>query len=488
VEVFHANLSFWCSSEYPAITISRLGEQNERQFMAWSCKTYFDFLFDQSPHFDKDILKDWFPTDDAWIGHVSTMPWDAFTGTEHEFDKVHVGAPDLSQAWQSFDTQHGNCVANACTPTAISVGWGSTRATYGRSRQRYETNVLCFDQINTRAKAKQQLAEIIRGIKDLTKTIWSDYIRANSLIHASTIYIAGAGEKTVANSGIITGNLASINLGSTANLPTSNLTIQYLQRFYEPLQAAGYFKSKYVPNGIFKLITDPITSQQLIEGNPTLAHHFKFDDFQKGGTLFKYGMSKGIGNFGISWDNFPARFYHTGSGVVTRVWPYVNTSATIGIKPMVNPAWLAAPIQYSAVWHPDALKRAVPSLQSVHPEMPFLTRDLGGKWTFTGPQSDSIVVTDPNDPTTTCVIDNKARNQGLWWADFEAGFRPEFMDEWTRGILHLREPGCVVDNVPCSLPPKYVYQAYVLGNVTSQTDSSVVTQTYTDINGVCEVE
>jgi hypothetical protein len=437
--------------------------------MAWDCSAFFDFLFDQSPHFDKDILKDWFPTDDAWIGHVMTIPWESFTGTTHVYDHVHVGAPDLSQAWDRFDTQSTDCVSNACTPRAISVGWGSTRKTYDRERKRYETNVLCFDQMNTRAKAKQQLAEIIRGIKDLTKMIWSDYIRRSSLMLAETLFIAGAARTEVPiTSTMFTGGMATIRLGSDALYPTSTLTIQYLQRFYEPLQGNGYFKSKYVPNGVFKLITDPISTQQLIEMNPTLIGGFKFTDFQKGGELFKYGMSKAIGNFGIAWDNFPARFYplNDGFGGLLRVWPYVNTPATIGIKPTLNQQWVDAPIQYSAIWHPEALKRAVPDLTSVHPEMPFLTRDLGGKWNFSGPQSDTLVVTDPN-TGDTCVIDNKARNQGLWWADFEAGFKFEY-PEWVRPILHLREPGCVIDNPVCSTAPDYV------------------TQSYDDVNPVCE--
>ncbi len=436
--------------------------------MAWNCKGYFDFLFDQSPHFDKDILKDWFPIDDAWIGHVATMPWESFTGTTHVYDHVHVGAPDLSQAWDTFDTQSTDCVNNACTPRAISVGWGSTRKTYSRERKRYETNPLCFDQMNTRAKAKQQLSQIISGIKELTKMIWSDYIRRNSLMLNQTLFICGQDQIEITiSAAMFTGGMATIALGSEANLPTSNLTIQYLERFYEPLQANGYFKSKYVPNGVFKLITDTLTSQQLCEGNPALQAGFRFTDFQKGGELFKYGMSKGIGNFGISWDLFPARFYHVGGGVLRRVWPYVNAAATIGIKPTVNRQWLLAPFQYSAVWHPEAMKRAVPSLTPVHPEMPFLTRDLGGKWNFTGPESDALVVTNPTS-LETCVIDNKARNQGLWWADFESGFRFEY-PEWTRPILHLREPGCVVDNVPCSTPPNYV------------------TQSWADTNPICEL-
>lgn len=427
----------------------------------WDCKSFFDFLFDQSPHFDKDVLKDWFPTDDAWIGHVATIDWESFTGTTHVYDHVHVGAPDLSQAWDVFDTQSTNCVVNVCTPKAISVGWGSTRKTYSQEGKRYETNVLCFDQMNTRAKAKQQLSEIIKGIKELTKMIWSDYIRRNSLMLSPTIYIAGQARATVTTSpSMFTGGMTTIQLGSDSLLPTSTLTMQYLQRFYEQLQGNGYFKSNYVPNGMFKLITDPISSQQLIEMNPALVNNFKFTDFTRGGELFKYGMSKAVGNYGIAWDLFPARFYpkNDGLGGLQRVWPYLNQAATIGIKPVLNQKYLDAPIQYSPVWHPEAMKRAVPHLTSVHPEMPFMTRDLGGKWNFTGPDSDTIVVTDPV-TGTTCVIDNKARNQGLWWADFRSGFRFEF-PEWTIPILHLREAGCVVDNPICSTPGSYVVQDY----------------------------
>lgn len=432
---------------------------------AWSCSSYFDFLFDEAPHFDKDLLKDWFPTDDAWIGHVATMPWDSFTGTNHVYETTHVQFPDLSQTWQPFDTQDSQCVNNSCTPSSITVGWGAEIKNYSRVRQSYSTNVLCFDQINTRAKAKMQLAEIVKGIKNVTKWVWSDYNRVNSLQLADVINICGSALATV-NIGTTTfvGNLTKIVLGSDSLLPTSMLTIQYLQRFYEVLQGNGYFKSKYVPAGIMKLITDPISANQLCEQNPQLISGFKFSDFVRGGELFKYGMSKGIGNFGISYDLFPARFYpaNDGKGTLLRVWPYVNTPTTIGSKAVVNPQWLVAPIQYSCIWHPEAMRRAVPKLTSVHPEMPFLTRDLGGKWQFTGPESDSFVVTDPVSGTT-CVIDNKRRNQGLFWSDFETGYRYEY-PVWKACILHLREPGAVTDSPPCSVAPSYVTQSFASYN------------------------
>jgi len=432
---------------------------------AWSCSSYFDFLFDEAPHFDKDLLKDWFPTDDAWIGHVATMPWDSFTGTSHTYEQTHVQFPDLSQSWQSFDTQDSQCVNNACTPASITVGWGAEIKNYGRVRTSYSTNILCFDQINTRAKAKAQLAEIVKGIKNVTKWVWSDYNRVNSLMLADQVQICGSAMAAVSLSpSMFTGNLTTIVLGSDSLLPTSMLTIQYLQRFYEQLQSGGYFKSKYVPAGIMKLITDPISASQLVEQNPALVSNFKFTDFVRGGELFKYGMSKGIGNFGISYDLFPARFYplNDGKGTLKRVWPYVNVPTTIGSKPIPSSQWQLAPIQYSCIWHPEAMRRAVPSLTPVNPEMPFLTRDLGGKWKFTGPESDSFVVTDPV-TGTTCVIDNKRRNQGLFWSDFETGYRYEY-PIWKECILHLRDPGAVTDSPPCSVAPSYVTQNYASGN------------------------
>jgi len=383
----------------------------------------------------------------------------AFTGTEHVWDRIHVGAPDLSQAWDVFDTQLTNCVTGACAPNEISVGWGSTRQTYNELRKSYTTNLLCFDQIDTRAKAKEQMAGIIKGIKLITKMVWSDWLRSQSLMQAQFVYLAGAAMNSVAiTPTTFTGNLLTVNLGA-GNAPTSNLSIEYLQRFYEPLQLNGYFKSKYVANGMFKLITDPISTQQLIQLNPHLVSNYKFTDFTQGGELFKYGFPRAIGNFGIAWDEFPARFYEApvGSGLLRRVWPFVNQATTIGLTPVVANEYLLAPYQYSAIWHPEAMRRLIPDMTPVHPDMPFMTRDLGGKWNFHG--GNKAMTLSVKDPVTgtTCVIDNKRGNQGLLWSDFHSMIRFE-RPELVRGIIHQRDPGCVVDNPSCSTAPNYVIQ------------------------------
>jgi len=438
--------------------------------LAWNCGAYQDFLFDRSPHFDEDILRDWFPTDDAWIGHTLTGTWEAFTGDTHVFDRVHVAFPDESGCWEVVDTT--GCLGKPCAPTETLIGWGSTRVTYGKERKSYATNVLCFDQITSKAKAKEQFAQIVAGLKEITKMVNSNWMRTWALRGAQTLYIAGQAGLTLPlndstfglNSGVAGGlPCTTLNLGSDALLPTSKLTVQYLDTFYEPLQFVGYFKFKYMPAGIFKLITDPITARDLREQNPALVQNFRFTDFMKGGEMFKFGISTAVGNYGISFDGYPIRFQHLPpGGILQRVFPYNNVPATIGIKPQPNAAYMNAPYQISYIWHTEAMRVLAQELKAVHPEMPFLIRDLAGKWRFAGPESDALVITDPS-TGTTCTIDNKRRNQGVFFSDYERGVRYE-RPELVRAILHLREPSCVVDQPTCTTPPAYVVQSYSSGN------------------------
>lgn len=426
--------------------------------MGFSCGQYQDFLFDRTPHFDEDILKDWFPTDDAWVGQVITGTWDAFTGYEHTYDRMHVAFPDMSGCWDTVDTSA--CTGTPCAPTETCIAWGSTRKTYGKERKSYNTLPLCFDQIDSKAKAKQQFSQIISGLKDITKMVWANWLRTWALRGCETLYICGSDKLTVTiddDSFGPTLNCNRLDLESADNLPDSKLVMGFLDGFYEDLQFSGYFKSKYVPNGMFKLITDPGSARELREMNPVLNDRFRFSDFQAGGAMYKFGANSAVGNYAISFDPFPIRFVHLGGGVLQRVYPYTNTSATIGIRPQVASEYITARYQISEIWHPEAMRALYAKLESVNPEMPFLVRDLAGKWRFAGPDSDVLIFTGTDG--TQCTVDNKRRNQGLWFADFEGGVRYE-RPELVRLILHEREPACMVNQPPCSEEVAYVVQDY----------------------------
>jgi hypothetical protein len=429
--------------------------------MAFTCGEFQIFLLDRNPHYDDDILTDWFPIDSAYVGQFLTGTWDAGTGETHTYDRVHVAMPDESGCWEPTDrTGCNNPVTGAlpCAPAETCVGWGMTRNTYTRERKSYSTLPLCFDQINTKPKAKQLFGQIIGGLKKMTGEIRSNWMRTWHLRGVDTLHICGSSKIEVTMSDAVFGvdpnNCNRLDLGSADNLPTSRLTVQYLNTFYEPLQLEGYFNTKYMPSGMFKLITDALSAQELREGNPALMANFRFTDFLKGGQMFKFGLVTAVGNFGITYDNFPMRFVHLGAGVLQRVFPYTNVAATTGLKRQVAQEYLTAPYQASTITHPESMRVLTSELRSVHSEMPFLVRDLGGKWRFTGPQSDVLMFTANG---TTCTVDNKRRNQGLWWADFEGAVRYE-RPELVRQILHLREPGCMANNPRCSAEPDYVVQ------------------------------
>jgi hypothetical protein len=422
-----------------------------------ACNDLTSYLFRRMPEYDVAILRDHFPIDDAWVGHMKAMEWNPFSGTEHTYDQMHTAFPDLTGCWQPVNTNQDGCLTGPCQTPEKLIGWGSTRKTYGYEKASIRTNVLCFDEMVTRQRAKEQVSIILSGLREASITTQSDWMRRKALQENLNIYVAGsAGLVVPITEGMFAPDCTTIDMGSAGSLPTSMLTLPYLQRLVPKLKLDGYFKKQYLAGGMLKLITDEVTAFQLTNGNPQLIANYRYTDFDKGGALYKYGISTAVGNFGISYDFFPMRFEHIGGGVLQRVFPYTNGPATIGIQRLVSDAYINAPYQINYIWHPEAMLRLTPKMVTINPEMPFLNRDLAGKWMFVGPQSDSFVVTDPA-TGQQCTYDNSRRNLGFFRADFQAGIKAEY-PQWTRPILSLRDPGCVTDMPRCTTIPSYTTQ------------------------------
>lgn len=399
------------------------------------------FLTDRTEYIDNDILQDWFPTEDAWIGHVATEKWEAYDGTAHEFDRFHMAYPDLVGPRQAVN--NASCVGSPCDPTEKKVGYGMTRKEYELLTESYTTDLVCWDQNLTIWKAKEKFAMFVKGLKKVTKTVNSNRFKVEALKGSETVYMAGAAGATAAVS--LSDDETILDTGGV--YPTSKLTMPYLQRFVEPLQLEGYFQEKVVPLPQFKLVTDSTTSYDLAQGNAALAALFRFEDFQKGGKLYQYGATSAVGNFMFAIDPTPMRFNRLADGTLKRVFPYVNAAATVGIKQEFTEQYLNAEIQWSPIWHPMAMKIKVLNGEALNPEMPFLVRDFAGQWRFA---MDNIVI--DGEP-----VDNKRRNKGLWYADFTSGTKYE-RPELVRGILHLREPACVADVQRCADAEEYETQ------------------------------
>lgn len=408
--------------------------------MAIDCGKFSSYLARRTPNFIKEFLRDMIPRDVVWTSLYENLTWDSFTGTTHTFDRIHVAHANDAGDWETVDA--GACLTNVCDPSARSIDWGSDRYTFSKFRRRYKTRILCLDQLRHVEEAEQQLDGIWKGLARVPEDVNSNFLRYQSAAGSNKLYMCGSAGLTVTTTAsMFTSGLSTVDLGGSANLPTSKLNMNYLESLTPSLQYNGYFDGEFTPTGKFQIVTDMQSTLELCNANPALTAMYNAADFEKGGKYFQYGAMMASGNYLFKIDPFPARFYHAGSGKLRRVWPFPNVAATIGLKPQLDPLYEAAPYQMSIVPHRKARFVYVGEIPSVHPEFKFGSRDLYGKWNWINDAY--LQAYDPN-TGQTCNMENPVRNKGYFLADFEAAVqnaRPEL----EAVVFHLRESAVSAD-------------------------------------------
>jgi len=422
--------------------------------MAIDCTKFSSFLFRRTPNFIRDLVEDMHPREVIWTSLYQNKTWESFTGTQHTWDRVHVAMPNDAGDWEQIDA--GACAMNICDPSSRQIDWGSTRASLNKFRRRWKTRILCLDQLRNVEEAQAQLEAIWKGLTMVPEFVNANWIKYQQALGANLLYICGSAGLTVTpTASTFGGGLTTINLGSTANLPTSKLQVPYLMTRIPQLQYDGYFDGEFTPTGKFQLITDIQSAFELANGNPALAQMYDAADFEKGGKFYQYGAMMGVGNFLIKIDPYPARFQHIGNGVLSRIWPFQNIPATVGLKPAFDPNYELAQYQISSIPHRLAREVYVGEIPSIHPQMKFGSRDLYGKWNWI---NDAFLQAfDPN-TGAACSMENPVRNKGYFLADFEAGMR-NVRPELEAVILHLREPQGVADLPRAAAANSVIYQS-----------------------------
>lgn len=421
--------------------------------MALDCGKLSDFLFRRVPNWDSELARDRFPHDYTYNGLYQSSKWESFKGDTKTWDRIHVAMDNDDGCWDAMDAgswTDGDCLKqDMCAPTRLEIGWGSTRSNYGKFHRDYKTKPFCMDHLRHVEEARAQLGAIVEGLKELPDQIVSSFIKLLSVRQADYIHICGTAlAKVTVSDSIFTNSCTRINLGSSGNLPTSKLTMQYLNHFAPTLMYKGYFNKKFLsggdslqPAGKFQVMTDIQTQQELTNANPALANMYHAADFAKGGKFFAYGVMGGAGDWLFKVDPVPLRFIALANGVLNRVWPYQNVAATVGQKPQFDPLYENAPYQLSHVYARQARQIFTGDITSVHPDMPFLSRNLMGKWSWKTP--DAFQYTDPA-TGGVCTYYNDKKNRGYFLGEYELGMKsiyPE-IEMW---ILHLREPQAVAD-------------------------------------------
>lgn len=443
--------------------------------MALDCARLNDFLFRRVPDWDKELSRDRYPLDYSYLGLYESQTWESFTGDTHTWDRIHVAMDNDDGCWDAMNASSftdGNCLQqDMCNPSRLEIGWGSDRATYGKFHRDYKTRPFCMDHLRNVEMAREQLSAIVEGLKDLPDQIQSSFQKLLALRQSDVIQVCSAanGFPTVTvSSSIFTNNCTQIALGGTTKLPTSKLTMQYLNHFAPSLLYKGYFNKKFASGkegmqlpGKFTIMTDLQTQQELTNANPALSAMYMAADFAKGGKYFAYGVMSGCGDWMFKVDPQPMRFLHVGGGVLQRVRAYQNVSATVGKKPQFDPLYEQAQYQFSHVYMRAARRIYLGDITSVHPDMPFASRNLMGRWSWKSP--DAFQYTDPT-TGTVCTYYNDKRNRGYFLAEYETGMKSIY-PETEMWVLHLREQQAATDvplagTLPTPFPPVVTGTSY----------------------------
>ena len=440
--------------------------------MALTCTSFTDFLSRRSEHLDDTIIRALHPTD-GWIGHVSIGRFKAEDGVEHTFDRFENVFPDLRGAWE--DVTAASCVGKPCDPSVTKIGLGFTRDSYKLQRKSYETDLFCFDQILSADRAKQQFAHVIRTLRRATSLITSHRFRTEGLRIAKYKW-ATANNTLVPVTATWDSTMTFLTVSA---LPTSKISARHLQRRVNPQIREGAL-GEDINRGtqpMLEFVADMDEVWNMVEGNPELSDHWRFNDFDSADAraFYKYGWSGTIGNYGIRADWLPLRFNvsslnSNGSVTLQLVFPYTNVSATEGIKEQVNSDFDNARIQLNYIWHRKAMTSLVRDTTAINPEMPFAMRDFAGRWQFV--MNNLTCGLDVNG--NPIAVDNSRRNKGKFIADWSFATQAEY-PELAEAFFSLREPACIVDIPPCANDPGYPAQNYNSANSTCPTSTIVLT-------------
>lgn len=418
------------------------------------CRSFNEFLFRRTPDWDRMLSRDRFPYNYTYNGLYKAAPWESQTGTTHTWDQVHISRINDNGCWDAVNID--NCVGAPCAPNRSYVGWGSTRNTYGKFHKDFVTPPFCFDQLRDTEMATDQLNQIVNGLKKEPDQILSDYLRMWIPQSAGQIFIAGNADLRIpVTSAMFTNSCTRIDLGGSGNLPTSKLTIEYLNNHYEELLSQGYFDQDFNPAGLMTVFSDIQTWQENANANPALTQMYNAADFAKGGKFYSYGVMRGVGNFLFKLDPEQLRFQDLGNGVLQRVFPYENVATTVGKMPQYSLAYKNAPYAAYHVYNPAARTVYTPMAEPVNGDMKFNTnRVFNGRWSWKAP--DFFNYTDPN-TGITCGMTNDKGNMGYFLGEFEIAVKTEFplTEMW---IIAQREPQVIVDNPRCAALPSTATQ------------------------------
>ncbi len=266
--------------------------------MADACAFLRTNLAAQTPVYDDFFLEDYKPLDAAFMGRHLTAKWEMGTGDTHITDRVTLGQPDMQNEWDVISATECNN-PSPCNPRADLVSFGTVRTSHNMKQKRLNSQLFCLTQLRYGTKPSEQISMIMKGLKKVPGMYNDDFLQVEAFKNQTAVQIAtGSGTATFTPDIVgpvtnITGQLTTIDLGATGNLPTSRLSFNYLDYLGQQLTMQGYHEAgSGLPKLMFNLMTDLTEWKNLTNGNESMKNMMALTDYKQASPLYTLGEGK----------------------------------------------------------------------------------------------------------------------------------------------------------------------------------------------------
>jgi len=316
--------------------------------------------------------------------------------------------------WVTIAQEDGS--ANNCTPDPSVVSPALLTQPYVIEQQITKTYPICLTDARFGYQFEEQVKNIRQNFVATIVDLWED---------RSKYWFQYYANKVVANQAGTTGT-ASTFPNVAADYIASQAILDPL--WFQIMQAGGGEEPYAMSNGasIIPAIMSPEAHRNIIAGSTAVRDDFRFAQMGKGydgaQLLQSWGVDKPYGGFMHVIDYRMPRYNFT-NGAYVAVPYYTTASASIGTQVIVNPDYVAALYEVVYLWHPEAVIRQTPKpMGSVGSDTKFMALNYNGSVTWR------------NFPTES----NPLENQGSWYAQLIAAFKPTSKKTYAYAIMFRR--------------------------------------------------
>lgn len=282
--------------------------------------------------------------------------------TRGSWDKgrgITVGALTLERmmpdtyagVWAPIANSDGADV-NACLPPTDTATFGQTSRTYSPDHMAIDTDYFCIRDIETDYDYVAFVSAMTMGFANISEWTWGSRYTSE--------YVRLAGHKLTLNK--THGTQDSPTSYNVTNTPDAQLSQAVLNSLYMDLWREGADLAEGIDendgSAAFTLITSAEVSRHVIKSDPAMAadNRYAFMGSRNDpNSPLLVGMPtkrRNYGGFIHEIDPYPRKFTFSG-GAYHEVAPFVKSATTKGFKWEQNPAYKAAPIIESIIWHAD---------------------------------------------------------------------------------------------------------------------------------------